>query len=479
MIGVPSFNNYYPNNGSQLSLGDKGIVFPNLTQGDEGNSISSRLMTSPLQLSLLSVCNQTKPSESNAKRITSLRPEWDHRKICPDNDWIRFSSIGNFTEEDFRMYRPRHLIRHQSAWKEETSDDYLRIPEDFCVFMTNGWFTHNGALFDCKTQYPLIMKKDRKDLDLTIKTVSSMRAIKPRHHPLYGSQVHNLTNHTLYSLIIPFNDAFSHVFSTGVSMSVYTLYMMGIDPTAKVLIPSKGPFQSLLIALGVPSHRMIIPSGVEDMYYSNRVSLILRRPPFNIIQAHWPANALVSLQQQAVRWLVKTNHVDSDKDRNLVLFLWRSGSERSVLDQQALVDSIRYALEGSYELRVVGKDNKVHYNSDLSRTSWITTADLFVRAAAVIGPHGGAFGNTFLCAPDTTIIEFNLPWTSKTADGDSKSNIVRDLFYSMARAIGNTNYWNVWPSNKYRTAADFYHSKEMIIDGPEVVEILRRSGIAN
>jgi hypothetical protein len=43
-----------------------------------------------------------------------------------------------------------------------------------------------------------------------------------------------------------------------------------------------------------------------------------------------------------------------------------------------------------------------------------------IRAAAVIGPHGGAFGNIYLCSWNTTIIEFNVPWTPRTADGDSR-----------------------------------------------------------
>ena len=51
------------------------------------------------------------------------------------------------------------------------------------------------------------------------------------------------------------------------------------------------------------------------------------------------------------------------------------------------------------------------------------------RAAAVIGPHGGAFGNIFLCPREATIIEFNMPWTVTTADGDA------GLAYSLSLSL--------------------------------------------
>ena len=61
--------------------------------------------------------------------------------------------------------------------------------------------------------------------------------------------------------------------------------------------------------------------------------------------------------------------------------------------------------------------------------SWMSTVEYFTRAVAVIGPHGGAFGNIFFCSQNTTIIEFNVPWKyGEWLDGKAP---VRDLFYSL------------------------------------------------
>jgi hypothetical protein len=40
--------------------------------------------------------------------IKNISKEWDHNKIC--KSWTSFSQFGNFTDEDFKMYPPKHLI---------------------------------------------------------------------------------------------------------------------------------------------------------------------------------------------------------------------------------------------------------------------------------------------------------------------------------------------------------------------------------
>ena len=60
-----------------------------------------------------------------------------------------------------------------------------------------------------------------------------------------------------------------------------------------------------------------------------------------------------------------------------------------------------------------------------------------------------------------------------------RKSYVRDLFYSLARGLGNHNFWNVWPSNGYNVSTmEFYFRKDMRVDHEEVVEILSRAGIA-
>jgi hypothetical protein len=101
-------------------------------------------------------------------------------------------------------------------------------------------------------------------------------------------------------------------------------------------------------------------------------------------------------------------------------FLFLSGIERTVHNEQALVTSIKASLKSEYKLVDVGAfDAKyIAYSSIDSETHWMRTAYLFTKseiytyfsvlfiviyaifeisAVAVIGPHGGAFGNTFLC----------------------------------------------------------------------------------
>jgi hypothetical protein len=83
------------------------------------------------------------------------------------------------------------------------------------------------------------------------------------------------------------------------------------------------------------------------------------------------------------------------------------------------VEKIRQSIKPGYKLVIVGKKSKITYDSKEAHFQWRNSAHIFVHAAAVIGPHGGAFGNIFLCSRNTTIIEFNLPWTPLAADGDS------------------------------------------------------------
>jgi hypothetical protein len=82
------------------------------------------------------------------------------------------------------------------------------------------------------------------------------------------------------------------------------------------------------------------------------------------------------------------------------------------------VNRIKAALKPQFKLHIVG--GKIDYSEDRAKSAWMETADEFARAAAVIGVHGGAFGNTLLCPSNATIIEINVPWSPENADGDSK-----------------------------------------------------------
>ena len=152
---------------------------------------------------------------------------------------------------------------------------------------------------------------------------------------------------------------------------------------------------------------------------------------------------------------------------------------RQVENEDELIDHIRRNLKPQYKLIIFGRDRStnIEYESEKSKTSWMRTASLFQNAAAVIGPHGGAFGNIFFCRENTTIIEFNIQWTVENSLAET--NNVRDLFHSIARGIGNTNhYWFVNAQNMKveGTRIGFYHTNKFKVDIREVLAVLRVEG---
>ena len=455
----------------------------------------------PLSRSYSSACAGNRALHS----FDAIPPEWNHYQVC--SKWDKFQEIGLFRSDDFIMNPPRHLSKAvDGSWKEEAPASAIVIPQEFCVFETAGWFAANGLLFDCNQQYPLIVK-NRPDF--------SNKMILKGSELVSKGVVSNISG-PLYSVVIPYNGAFSHTFSTGVSMLVYILHFMGKESNkdSRILVPPDGPFQKLLEAINMPRKRIVLAKTKHHLHHSAQARLVFRSPPFNIICAHWPAGAVIDLRDRVVQWLVAAGHVDASpsKPQNLVVYLWRPSQQvRTVAQQQQLVDQIRRAVQPrGFQLVVEGatQQQQIKYGSSASAMHWIRTAELFTRAAAVIGPHGGAFGNIFLCPANTTVVEFNIPWTADSADGDSegKVNTVRDMFYSLARGIGISSYWNVWPlppthptystqasqlaSSIHKSSnsssisssghdASFYTRKgPMKIDPEEVIEILRRVGIA-
>jgi hypothetical protein len=150
----------------------------------------------------------------------------------------------------------------------------------------------------------------------------------------------------LFSVVIPYNDAFSHTFSTGVSMCVYMIPTLINNPHARILVPEKGTFHRLLESVGVRKQQIIRiekdrdkRKGKNSIFYSENATLILRRPPFNIVQAHWPAHALNDMRNKTVDWLLKHKYINSTWPQNKVVYLWRAG-KRSVRDEEYFGDCI-------------------------------------------------------------------------------------------------------------------------------------------
>ena len=119
-----------------------------------------------------------------------------------------------------------------------------------------------------------------------------------------------------------------------------------------------------------------------------------------------------------------------------------------------------------------GKDAKVASNS---RDSWLGSAEIFLQAAAVIGMHGSAWGNAFLCPTDTVLIEFNLPWTAaQQKDSDSTPPAVRDAIMATMHNAGLKNYYNVFPLSRGKSIQHkgFYFDNAISVNTKDILIIM-------
>eukprot|EP01041_Mallomonas_annulata_P008848 gene8848-18330_t len=404
-----------------------------------------------------------------------------------------------------------------------------------------GFLQPDGSIFDCNSQYTVLLHHSGP-FYMKIKKTPDPKALHIRQH--------------LISLTYQWNDIFSHVFSVGISMAIWSSHILNKSPEAKVLIPATGPFHSLLTCIGIAGDRIVLAQH-DHIYFADKVDLLLRKPPFNVLQGHWPARALQPAQKRCIdtlkgiekqhqqqqlnqqesphHQLLSSSHTSSHilvstsnnnspqntsdrhplsifEPRNLVIYLWRvSGkreAKREVQAQLELVQSIRSSLRKHLMLQIIGReripapkyiDSKSNSSSSGNITEnanahsldlmsivvqnqnvqWIHTAHLFVRAVAVIGPHGGAFGNIFFCAPDTTVIEFNVPWQyGEWLDGRAP---IRDLFYSLGRGIGIMDYWFLVPENVDENTGRFFYEKmkQMTVSAPAVISILKLRSLAS
>jgi len=210
--------------------------------------------------------------------------EYNQTKLC-EGKWIDFSAYfkgasyglgkdGNggeiqifedYSPEDFEMPRPRHLKKVNGRWETETGkaffgdeigetetgkEEHIQIPNRICVLEVQGYFDSTGALMDCDLkEYPLLMPKDRSDISI-VKSRASINALQSAisgNSAAAKSASATATPHPgpLYSLVVPYNDAFGHSFTTGVSMLAFIYPMLANDPTSRVLAPQSGPLRGV------------------------------------------------------------------------------------------------------------------------------------------------------------------------------------------------------------------------------------------
>lgn len=494
--------------GNDNYIVNRGIALPSFNAyARRNNATSTSTSTSPLQFlrsfrdDYEARCRQKFDAES---LFGVSKMEWDAHNVCQDK-WIMYKDVGSFTDADFMMPPPRHLTYQSDNNRSYVEDNFsnnashLSIPRRYCVLEREGYFHSNGLLFDCHNTYPLLVKKEREDVNMVMKRTDYPKIAFMQVFEVKGP---------LLSVVIPFSSAFSHAAAIGLLQATQFLTILAANANAAVLVPKDGPLFSLMEALGVPTSQIII-ANEGQLWYSKQAMLFINEPPFNILQAHYPGNMAngrisggemekengggsANQQQQdgkqnrresGIRELIKEflqrkGYFNlTDLKMNQVLYLWRGGAERVVQDQETLVSLIRNSLRSDLELYVEGKE-AIRYSSEASKTAWMSTASRFVNAVAVIGPHGGAFGNMFLTHSDTLIIEFNLPWSAGVASDTKVRPGVRDQLYASARAMGlGEHYWYVWPKDAHRIGTMFYHNRYMTVDFNEVMDIMRRSGL--
>ena len=121
------------------------------------------------------------------------------------------------------------------------------------------------------------------------------------------------------------------------------------------------------------------------MIFAQQAVHIVREPPFNVLQAHWPVNTLCQARDRCLGHLrslwsrelelssvvagsntvderasvlssnfsySKQNNSESENTQNLVLYLWRPKGKRWVSGQASLVGAIRRALRPGLQLVV-------------------------------------------------------------------------------------------------------------------------------
>lgn len=136
--------------------------------------------------------------------------------------------------------------------------------------------------------------------------------------------------------------------------------------------------------------------------------------------------------------------------RDRVLYLARPGLPRGVADESRLLARIERALAGSPLRLEVFRHRTLAEDRDVVR-----------RARAIVGPHGGAFGNLVFAQPGTLVVEF-LP----IYDTIGRGNDSRPMYWGLAQAAG-LEYWTVTPKRFG------YEDPDIAVDPDEVAAVLQ------
>lgn len=331
-----------------------------------------------------------------------------------------------------------------SAWAEPR--------ESVIVSLSNGCVAGpNGVVFD--TSYVITNRRWHR------KTLPTSRPSQRTDHAHVAS------------LVIVYGQHFQH-------FMLETLPRLALDPTlltegGPTLLVNPGmPAQFLQHVLGVAADR-IVEADADTLYCATRLDFptFTRQEkmglvPVNVFRPLLPRLRAYARAAASQRDPSADAHVISRGgvvNRTILYLLRAAGSSRSVerTHEARLLDIVAKHLSAGVGLDVWRPDDPHGYREDAPR---------FLRARAVLGPHGGAFANLPFADADTHVIEFISRESSHpSAHGGGD---VRPCYWGMAQGLG-LPYWQLHPKHFG------FDDPNMGVDGEDVLSLLSALGLVH
>lgn len=277
----------------------------------------------------------------------------------------------------------------------------------------------------------------------------------------------------LLNLVLPFSEFYQHTVFDVLPRLALALPILSADPTIKVL--HSGPHAKLLIAFaGIDglALRMIAATPCTS-YASDVVVYMPQIVGNNAKMGVVPPGILIEGRKRLARGH-HGNHANHDggmqqqpapkTSGKTVLYLRRPFGKRRALTQEneaALLDAVKAGLA------TTGGRLQIFENG----SDWQTDQHLFASAAAVFGPHGGAFANILFLPAGAHVVEFVA--SSGGVGGGGGAGNERPCYQGLALACG-LHYWGLEPTSGFH----FTDKREQMTVNPDaVLDIMAKLGL--
>jgi hypothetical protein len=345
--------------------------------------------------------------------------------------YVRMGDANNVVSEMVTHYKSPHNTAKTEVYEMESVDwDMTAHPyEAACVTsIANGCIDKKGAAYDELGAYEFPFS----NMEFSTKGYIERPLDKFLRCRLLRTGS-TFDNHEHYDRIFHFGeiwaDAFSHAIFQTLPLLQIASAKMALFPNSKVLVPDHGPLKSMLMALGIDESRFI---HLGKMYSAKTVHAVAYRShAANVYQPQLglqPRGILESIALKLSGGVSGGGALSKPPVQDLVLYLKRPvratlGDQRSLLNEDEIIEQVRARLRPGLELKVF---ETVQYEDDEAKTAWDSDREIFRRAKAVFGPHGGAFGNILFAPKGTPVIEFNTLY----------QNVWRPQFYGLSQMVG-------------------------------------------